>query len=190
MKVGDLIPDVTNPRKIRIKEKLKLQQSLDRFGDFGVIVIDEKNRIISGHQRVEALKVLKGDEEEVLCKRLVGYTEPELKTINIKANTHSGEWDLDKLATFTVDLVPDVDIKPPQGDPHEDIKNKNMELIHYEKYNYVLIACRNEVDYTRLLAALGLTDAKSIIATGRTGNRTIRARAIWYDQMPEKFLAR
>ncbi len=190
MRVGDLIADRENPRKIKNKEKLKLQKSLEKFGDFGVIVIDERNKIISGHQRVEAIIALKGEDAEVDCKRLIGYSDPELKTINIKANTHAGEWDLDKLAHFTADLAVDLDLQVPQGDPHETIKNKQMELIHYEKYNYVLIACKNEVDYNRLLAALNLEDKTILIAPSKNGGRKIKARAIWYHEMPEKFLAR
>ena len=45
---------------------------------------------------------------------------------------------------------------------------KDMELIRYEKYDYVLIVCRNEIDYKNLqghgyLGALGL----QLIPVGR-----------------------
>ena len=74
-----------NPRTISAKKKQELQESLDMLGDFGIIVIDENNDIISGHQRVEALKVLRGEDEIVHCKRLIGYSEPEKKAISLSS---------------------------------------------------------------------------------------------------------
>ena len=44
----------------------------------------------------------------VLCKRLIGYSEADLRAINIKDNTHAGEWDLDLLADWTADLTTDL----------------------------------------------------------------------------------
>ena len=132
-----------NPRTITNKKKQELQESLAQLGDFGIIVIDENNDIISGHQRVEALKALRGDDEIVHCKRLIGYSE------------------LDKLADFTANLQLNLGLDIPKAlDPHSETKIKDMELIHYEKYDYVLIACRNELDYQNLCRTLGLEGKK------------------------------
>ena len=182
--ISELKVIMDNPRTISAKKKKELQESLDMLGDFGIIVIDENNDIISGHQRVEALKVLKGDDEMVHCKRLIGYTEPEKKAISIKANTHSGDWDLSKLADFTANLQINLGLDiPPALDPHNDTKIKDMELIHYEKYDYVLIACRNELDYQSLISALGIEGKNVVVCKTKTGERKIKARAVWYDQM-------
>ena len=54
-----------------------------------------------------------------------------------------------------------------------------MELMRYEKYDYVMIVCRNEIDYLQLTRALGIDDAKVLVAK----KRKIRARAVWYDDM-------
>lgn len=54
-----------------------------------------------------------------------------------------------------------------------------MELIHYEKYDYVLIACRSQLDYNDLVRKLGIEGAKVRIVK----KRKINARAIWYDKM-------
>ena len=54
-----------------------------------------------------------------------------------------------------------------------------MELIRFEKYDYVLLVCRNELDYNELIRKLGIEGAK--VSMGR--NRTIKGRAIWYDQI-------
>ena len=182
--VSILKDELGNPRKITRKKASELQESLETLGDFGIIVIDENDNIISGHQRVDALQGLYGDEHEVLCKQLIGYSKSELKAINIKANTHSGDWDLDKLAEWTADLHVDLGLDLPNAvDPHEDVKIKDMELIPYEKYDYVMIVCRSEVDYMNLTQALGLDGKKVVVCKTKTGERKIKARAIWYDQM-------
>lgn len=184
-RVSELKDELGNPRKITKKKASELQASLEQLGDFGIIVIDENDNIISGHQRVDVLQGLYGDDHEVLCKRLVGYTKAELKAINIKANTHSGDWDLDKLAEWTADLQVDLGLDLPNAlDPYEDVKIKDMELIPYEKYDYVMIVCRSEVDYMNLTQALGLDGKKVVVCKTKTGQRKIKARAIWYDQMP------
>ena len=54
-----------------------------------------------------------------------------------------------------------------------------MELIHYEKYNFVLICCRSELDYNDLIRKLGLEDKKIKIAK----TRKIAARAVWYENI-------
>ena len=53
---------------------------------------------------------MENPDTQVLCKRLIGYSESELKAINIKANTHAGEWDMDKLAEWTADLKIDLSL--------------------------------------------------------------------------------
>lgn len=46
-------------------------------------------------------------------------------------------------------------------------------------HDYVIICCRNEVDYKYLIDALGLDDKRVII----TPKRKIKARAVWYDDI-------
>lgn len=184
--VFDLKTEFGNPRKpLKKKAKEKLKESLDNLGDFGVIVIDENNNIISGHQRVSIL--LDNPDTPVLCKRLIGYTESELKAINIKANTHAGEWDMDKLAEWTADLK--IDLSLDLGNlTSKEAKIKDMELIRYEKYDYVMIVCRNEIDHLNLIRSLGIEDKKVLVAKTSTKDRKIKARAIWYDDMKAKII--
>lgn len=179
--VSDLRTEFGNPRKpLKKKAKEKLKESLDNLGDFGVIVVDENNNIISGHQRVSIL--MDNPDTPVLCKRLIGYTESELKAINIKANTHAGEWDMDKLAEWTADLK--IDLSLDLGNlTSKEAKIKDMELIRYEKYDYVMIVCRNEIDHLNLIRSLGIEDKKVLVAKTSTKDRKIKARAIWYDDI-------
>jgi len=175
--VSELKNGFGNPRKIKKKKKEELQESLNTFGDFGLILIDEENNIIAGNQRCAVLKEMDPDRV-VLCKRLIGYSNAELRAINIKDNVHSGEWDMDVLADWTADLNIDLGVDLDNKSP-EERKLKDMELIHYEKYDYVLIVCRYETDYNDLCRKLGIENAKVPI----TNKRKIKARAVWYDQM-------
>lgn len=176
LKVSELKTDFGNPRKITKKKKDELRESLYAFGDFGLFLIDEHNNIIAGNQRASILKEDNPDTV-VLCKRLIGYTESELRAINIKDNTHAGDWDLDLLADWTADL--NIDLGLDLSKNPDERKIKDMELIHYEKYDYVIIACRYETDYNDLCRRLGIEGKKVPI----TKKRKINARAIWYEDV-------
>ena len=174
-KARELKTNFGNPRKIGKKELDELKKSFELYGDFGIFLIDEKDNVIAGNQRLKAL-LQTNPEQEILCKKLIGYTESELRAINIKDNLHSGNWDLDVLAEWTADLNLDLGLDVKKDKPEKEIKN--MEPIRFEKYDYVLIACKNEIDYNELIRNLGLEDKVIKIR-----KRKMKARAIWYDDM-------
>ena len=69
------------------------------------------------------------------------------------------KWDMNLLSEWTADLTPDLGIEAKEKGP----KNKNldaMEHLRYEQYDYVMIVCRNEVDYLNLIRDLGLEGKK------------------------------
>lgn len=177
MRVGDLKHNFGNPRKISKKKAEELERSMDLFGDFGVFVVDEHNNVIAGNQR-SIILARRDPDIEVDVKKLIGYSEAELRSINIMDNTHAGEWDLELLADWTADLNLDLGIDLNNENP-EERKIEDMELIRYEKYNYVMIVCKSEIDYNDLIRKLGIEGRKVVI----TKKRKIKARAIWYDQM-------
>ena len=177
MRVGDLKHNFGNPRKISKKKAEELERSMDLFGDFGVFVVDEHNNVIAGNQR-SIILARRDPDIEVDVKKLIGYSEAELRSINIMDNTHAGEWDLELLADWTADLNLDLGIDLKNENP-EERKIEDMELIRYEKYNYVMIVCKSEIDYNDLIRKLGIEGRKVAI----TKKRKIKARAIWYDQM-------
>ena len=173
-----------NPRKAPDRKKAEeLRQSLKTFDDFGLMVVDENRDIIAGNQRLRQF-VEMGDDEPKLCKQLIGYTRAEKRAINIKANTHAGTWDTDLLADWTADLNVSLGIDEKLEKEAEERKIREMELIHYERYNYVLIACRNELDYNNLVRTLGIEGA--VVPVCKT--RKIKGRAIWYDKMKAKIV--
>lgn len=185
MRVGDIKFGFGNPRKITRPKRDELRQSMEKFGDFGVVVIDENDNVIAGNIRVEVQQEI--DPDRIIdCKRLIGYTEKEKKIINIKANQHAGEWDIDALLDFTMDLT-DIDlgeILPDDKNPIEEKKElADMELKRFEKYNYLLIVFRNEMDYKDAVYRLGLEGKKLKISN----KKTVKARAVWYDEFVEKW---
>lgn len=184
MRVGDLKHNFGNPRKISKKKAEELERSLDLFGDFGIFLIDEHDNVIAGNQR-SIILARRDPDIEVDVKRLIGYSEAELRSINIMDNTHAGEWDLELLADWTADLNLDLGIDLNNENP-EERKLEDMELIRYEKYNYVMIVCKSEIDYNDLVRKLGIEGRKVAI----TKKRKIKARAIWYDQMKAQIVER
>lgn len=180
IKAGDLRTGFGNPRKITKNKLQDLEDSFEVLGDFGIFLIDEHNNVIGGNQRLKVVLRKYGPDHIVDCKRLIGYSKSELRVINIKDNTHEGDWDLDLLSEWTADLnlVLGIDPKEKKKNPEEMVV-KDMEPIRYEKYNYIMIVCRNEIDYKDLQNALGLKNQKMIISE----KRKIQARAIWYDDI-------
>jgi len=78
-----------------------------------------------------------------------------------------------------IDLGIDTEGSKKEPDPNER-EIKEMELIHYEKYDYVLIACRDELSYNSLTRILGIEDKKVLVGPKK---RPIKGRAIWYDDL-------
>lgn len=185
VRVGDLRLDFGNPRKIKKQKREDLEDSLEKYGNFGEIVVNENNQVLGGNQRVEIYQ-RKNPDMEVDVKRLIGYTVAEQKYVNIKLNSHAGEWDLEELGDWTADLMGGfkLDLEQPPK-PVEDRSIKEMEPIHYEQYDYVLIACRNELDYNELVRKLGIEGGQVKVAK----KRHIKGRAIWYDQFKGRILS-
>lgn len=183
-RVGDLKLDFGNPRKIKKQKREDLEESLEKYDDFGIIVINEQNQVLGGNQRVTIFQ-RKDPDRMVTCKMLVGYTVAEQKYVNIKLNSHAGEWDLEELGDWTADLMDSfkLDLEKPEK-PIEERSIKDMEPIHYEQYDYVLIACRNELDYNDLTRKLGIDGGTVKVAK----SRRIKGRAIWYDKMKAQII--
>ena len=159
MRVGDIKTGFGNPRKITKKKTEELERSMETLGHFGVIVIDEDDNVIAGNRRLEIL-VNKDPDHVEMCKQLIGYTESEKKAINIKDNTHAGEWDLDLLADWTADLGIDLGLGLDNTDPN-DTKIPEMELKAFEHWDYIVFVFNNQPDWLNILSKfdIGKVDA-------------------------------
>ena len=180
IRAGDIKEFLGNPRKVKKKGLENLKASIEAYGNFGILVIDEQNRIIAGNQRLKVIIELYGKDYEVECKKLYGFSDAELRAINIKDNTHAGEWDLDLLASWTADIEKDLgQLSKPEVPDVEERKIEEMELLPFERYNYVMIVCRNNIDFDLLATKLGLKGKQILLG----GKRAIDARAVWYDDV-------
>ncbi len=97
-KTADLIPYENNAR-INEAAVNAVANSIRDFGMNNPILIDEKNVIIAGHARLNALKKLGIEETPVLV--VSGISEDKVKAYRIADNSTAqlSEWDLEKLQT-------------------------------------------------------------------------------------------
>ena len=107
--IKDLVPTQGNPRILTPKEAEDLKKSLEKFNLADIPVINLDNRIISGHQRVNILKSLGRENEEIdvrVPNRML--TEGEHKEYLLRANKNTGEWSLPELVNFGEGLLKEV----------------------------------------------------------------------------------
>ncbi len=97
--VSELVPNLKNPRVMSPKQTEDLKRSLKKFDLVELPVIDKDNRVIAGHQRLLALKLL-GREEERIPVRVPNrkLTTKEYDQYLLSSNRIHGDWDWEKLA--------------------------------------------------------------------------------------------
>jgi DNA modification methylase len=108
--VKDLIPADYNPRKLEVKEKADLTESINKFGRAEPIVLNigsRKNCIIGGHQRIKIYADLGVTEVEAKIPSRE-LTETEEKELNLRLNKNLGSWDLEKLMEMDLTLLQEV----------------------------------------------------------------------------------
>ncbi len=105
-KVDDLVPYEKNPRTISPIQLDKLKKSLSKFNLVEIPAIDTTGRVIAGHQRLKVLQLLgRGDEEIDVRVPNRKLTEKEFDQYLISSNKLGGDWDLDALKSFDIDLL-------------------------------------------------------------------------------------
>jgi len=145
MRVGDIQRNFGNPRKISKKKRAELAISMETLGNFGIFVIDEEDNIIAGNQRLEILAE-RDQDTMVLCKRLIGYTVAEKRAINVRDNTHAGEWDLDMLSDWMADISLDLGVDL-DNDDIQEMMPPDMELKAFEHWDYIVFVFSNQSDW-------------------------------------------
>lgn len=111
--IDGLIPYEHNSKKHSEKQLRLIEKSIQEFGFITPILIDEHNRIIAGHGRTQAAKML--GMSTVPAVRVEGLTDEQRRAYIIADNrlTELGGWDKDiiaeELSTLDIDGF-DVDI--------------------------------------------------------------------------------
>ncbi len=105
--VSELVPNLKNPRVMPPKQTEDLKRSLKKFDLVELPVIDKDNRVIAGHQRLLALKLL-GREAERIPVRVPNrkLTTKEYDQYLLSSNRIHGDWDWEKLAeSFDIETL-------------------------------------------------------------------------------------
>lgn len=132
-KIADLKRSNENPRKIGRKDFEKLKKSLTDFPEMKQlreIVVDEKLKVLAGHQRLLALEDL--EYEDVYIKQVFGLTPKQKREFMIKDNVSSGKWDADVIANeWNLEEIKEFGVDPfklPNDNPEEKQPYKNHEV--------------------------------------------------------------
>lgn len=164
-----------NPRQLSSHDHAELKKSLKKYGFAVPIVVnqheDRYNVIIGGHQRVRVAKEL--GFESIPCSIEYHDLESE-KELNIRLNRNGGEFDDDALANyFDKEELLEFGFKEQElgmymDDFSEefysyDDSNAEMPIVakFSEKYDALVIVCKNEIDLTFLQTALNIQGTQS-----------------------------
>lgn len=108
-RVSELTAWNKNPRRLTKKQAEDLKKSISKFNLMSIPVVDLDGRIVSGHQRVNILRML-GRGNEIIDVRVPNrkLTEDEYREANLRENKNVGEWDEDLLAAIDGELMQEV----------------------------------------------------------------------------------
>lgn len=178
MAVTDLKTATYNPRKIHPQKYKSLRKSIEKFGILEPLLVNKRTgyTVVSGHQRLRVANEL--GKQSVPCN-IIDVDEATEKLLNVGMNNATGENDKEKLTTVFKELVLsglDLDMTGFRSDeisnlvatPDElDEEEPEYPITPYfgEKYSYVVIFTKNEVDWTYLRNALGIESKKSYKST-------------------------
>lgn len=111
IKLDDINPALYNPRVITDVEFDGLVKSLNIFGQQENLIVNKDMTLVSGHQRLEAMKFL--GWTEATCN-MVDLTKTQEKKLNVTMNNKAieGKWDDLKLAEILEDLKLEDDYEP------------------------------------------------------------------------------
>ena len=135
LKLSQIKPNPTNPRKIGKVEMERLVKSLQDFPEMlelREIIVDENNVILGGNMRYRALKQI--GEKECVAKIVTGLTLEQKREFIIKDNSNFGSYDMDALANLWSDLplvewgvdLPEDWLNPGGGDGGQQTGSGNL----------------------------------------------------------------
>ncbi len=103
-KISELVLPEYNPRRITNKQLEQLEKSIVEFGYIVPIIWNKRTgHVVSGNQRVKALRELFGNNYEIEVVEIDVDKKTE-KQINVVVNAIKGDWDNNKLAQILDEL--------------------------------------------------------------------------------------
>lgn len=110
IKVDDLKGANYNPRKHDEQAKEQLKKSVKKYGLVDPLIVNSspkrKNILIGGHFRLKVAKELGYKEVPVVFVHIPDIKKE--KELNLRLNKNTGEWDMDLLREFDMELLLDV----------------------------------------------------------------------------------
>jgi ParB-like chromosome segregation protein Spo0J len=104
-RIGDLVPNASNARTHSPRQLAQIARSIERFGFNNPVLIDDNNKILAGHGRVGAAKLLGLDTIPVLkIDHLIDIEKRAYVLADNKLAEKAG-WDAEILALELQDLV-------------------------------------------------------------------------------------
>lgn len=108
LQIDGLNPAPYNPR-IKLQKGMKewedLNNSITKYGLVVPIIINERNNtVVSGHQRISAMKEQGIKEAEAI---IVDLDEKEERKLNVALNKIEGKWDFEKLDELLEEMTPE-----------------------------------------------------------------------------------
>jgi DNA modification methylase len=129
--IGDITPDPRNPRKHGRAQISAIAKSIEAFGFNAPILVDKDNKIVAGHGRYEAAKLLGLDEVPVILLDHLTSTQAKAYMLADNKLTDRSTWDDNKLAIQLKelsDLVLDFDIEAIGFEPPEiDLRIQSLD---------------------------------------------------------------
>ncbi|TDB69100.1 ParB N-terminal domain-containing protein [Arundinibacter roseus] len=166
--ISSLVPHVKNPRKIKASEKQKLWERIQKYGMIGIPVRDADNTLLSGNQRCEILASQGlGDYMIDVRSAVRKLTEEELREVMMIENSHAGEFDMEILKAEFEQYVDLDSFGLSLEELAQELTEAGSELAQpeaelpivakfSEKYDSIVIICKNEIDMNHLSEKLGL----------------------------------
>jgi DNA modification methylase len=104
LSIQSIVPDPTNPRRHTREQIRAIARSIEAFGFNAPILVDSANRVVAGHGRLEAAKLLEIAEAPVI--RLEHLSEQQAKAYMLADNklTDRSSWDDRKVAIVLKEL--------------------------------------------------------------------------------------
>lgn len=165
-RVRDLKQFQNNPRKLTNKQREELLTSIEKFDLVEIPVIDVDGTVIAGNQRIEILRMLGRNDEEIEVRvPNRPLTKEEREEYLLRSNKNTGEWDFDALVVhFDREMLFEVGFtaqelgleKDPEEKPEDEFGIPEMELKSFEHWDYLVFVFRNTYDWLNILEKFGV----------------------------------
>ncbi len=163
-RLADLAPN-ENPRRITAEKKAQLKKLLDDLGNLSPMTFNVRTgKLLGGHQRREVLLEAGTAEDSVWCVDLAPGKE---RAAMLALNTHSGEWDEERLSEFLKGLDGDLDAEffgLAEMLANEPTKIEKLTVQAPPKFAWVLIGVPI-VEFSKVQALLDRLPAAAVIKT-------------------------